>query len=226
MSMAKTARRSLTWASPRTEPSPGQSWSSAMMKGLYPSSQPYDRRVAGVVSGGGECKPALILDRRPSSRQRSPVALVGKVCCKVDARPSPVNVGDLLTTSKTPGHAMKATDQGRAFGAVIGKALQPLARGPRAHHDPRRIAVGGATGLPPCSLTAMLHYRARLLSRFRGVHAAGRCEVIAAGNPGVSRMPPMRPGRRAGNWQRRSEHFAAAAGRSRWRGAAVSVNQR
>ena len=96
---------------------------------LYPSSQPYDRRVAGVVSGGGDYRPALVLDRRESSRQRSPVALVGKVCCKVDARSGPIKVGDLLTTSPTPGYAMKASDQGRAFGAVIGKALQPLASG-------------------------------------------------------------------------------------------------
>jgi len=96
---------------------------------LHPSSEPYDRRVAGVVSGGGDYKPALLLDRRASSRLRSPVALVGKVCCKVDAEHEPVRVGDLLTTSPTPGHAMKACDQGRAFGAVIGKALQPLASG-------------------------------------------------------------------------------------------------
>jgi len=96
---------------------------------LYPISQPYDRRVAGVVSGGGDYTPALVLDRRESSPKRSPVALVGKVYCKVDARSEPVNVRDLLTTSPTPGHAISATDQGRAFGAVIGKALQPLASG-------------------------------------------------------------------------------------------------
>ena len=96
---------------------------------LHPSSGPYDRRVAGVVSGGGEYKPALLLDRRASSRPRSPVALVGKVCCKVDAQHEPVSVGDLLTTSPTPGHAMRASDKDRAFGAVIGKALQPLTSG-------------------------------------------------------------------------------------------------
>ena len=96
---------------------------------LHPSSEPYDRRVAGVVSGAGDYKSALLLDRRASSRPRSPVALVGKVCCKVDAQHGPVNVGDLLTTSPRPGHAMRAADQGRAFGAVIGKALQPLASG-------------------------------------------------------------------------------------------------
>jgi hypothetical protein len=96
---------------------------------LRPSSEPYDPRVAGVVSGGGDYKPALLLDRRDTSRQRSPVALVGKVCCKVDTQYGQIKVGDLLTTSPTPGHAMKATDRDRAFGAVIGKALQPHSDG-------------------------------------------------------------------------------------------------
>jgi hypothetical protein len=52
-----------------------------------------------------------------------------KVYCKVDAQYGPVEVGDLLTTSPTPGHAMKASDLLKAFGAVIGKALRPLASG-------------------------------------------------------------------------------------------------
>jgi len=34
-----------------------------------------------------------------------------------------------LTTSDTPGYAMKATDPLRAFGAVVGKALRPLSEG-------------------------------------------------------------------------------------------------
>jgi hypothetical protein len=38
-------------------------------------------------------------------------------------------VGDLLTTSDRPGHAMKLTDPLRGFGAVIGKALKPMASG-------------------------------------------------------------------------------------------------
>jgi hypothetical protein len=41
----------------------------------------------------------------------------------------PIEVGDLLTTSSCSGHAMKASDPFRAFGAVIGKALRPLASG-------------------------------------------------------------------------------------------------
>ena len=90
---------------------------------------PYDRRVAGVVSGAGEYRPAIVLDRRASSEGRASVALVGKVYCKVDADPAPIAVGDLLTTSARPGFGMKATDSAQAFGAVIGKALKPLREG-------------------------------------------------------------------------------------------------
>ena len=35
----------------------------------------------------------------------------------------------MLTSSPTQGHAMKAIDHGRAFGAVVGKALRPLDSG-------------------------------------------------------------------------------------------------
>jgi hypothetical protein len=57
------------------------------------------------------------------------LALTGRAFCKVDAQYSPIRVGDLLTTSPTPGHAMKAGDPLKAFGAVIGKAMRPLAEG-------------------------------------------------------------------------------------------------
>jgi hypothetical protein len=89
----------------------------------------YDKRVAGVVSGAGNYRPAIVLDRQRTQASRLPVALMGKVCCKVDAQYSPIEVGDLLTTSPTPGHAMKAGDPLRAFGSVIGKALHPLKTG-------------------------------------------------------------------------------------------------
>lgn len=97
--------------------------------GIRVSDTAYDRRVAGVISGAGGYRPAIILDRRKTHAGRRPLALMGKVWCQVDAREAAVAVGDLLTTSTTPGHAMKAGDAARAFGAVIGKALQPLAAG-------------------------------------------------------------------------------------------------
>jgi hypothetical protein len=93
--------------------------------GVRVSERDYDSRVAGVVSGAGSSKPAMILDHRGPSRNRLPLALMGKVYCKVDGTDVPIAIGDLLTTSSTPGHAMKAADPGRAFGTVIGKALQP-----------------------------------------------------------------------------------------------------
>jgi hypothetical protein len=96
---------------------------------LYPSQSAYDRRVVGVVSGAGSYRPAIVLDKQIARSNRRPIALLGKVFCKVDASSAPVKAGDLLTTSSTPGHAMKAVDPATAFGAVIGKALRALDEG-------------------------------------------------------------------------------------------------
>jgi len=96
---------------------------------LHQSEESYDKRVAGVFSGAGDYRPGIILGKEQSQNNRLPLALVGKVFCKVDAQYSPIGVGDLLTTSPTVGHAMKVSDPLQAFGAVIGKALRPLAEG-------------------------------------------------------------------------------------------------
>jgi hypothetical protein len=96
---------------------------------LQKSTRAYDKKVAGVISGAGDCKPGIVLDKKHSQVNRKAVALMGKVYCKADAQSSPIGVGDLLTTSPTPGHAMKAADPLKAFGAVIGKALRPLKKG-------------------------------------------------------------------------------------------------
>jgi len=96
---------------------------------LRVSQSAYDRRVAGVVSGAGELKPGIVLDKRQSGTKRLPIAMVGKVYCRVDAQYSPVEIGDLLTTSATPGHAMKAINPVHSFGAVLGKALRALPSG-------------------------------------------------------------------------------------------------
>jgi hypothetical protein len=96
---------------------------------LIESEQAYDKRVAGVISGAGKYKPGIVLDRQQSQTNRMPIALVGKVYCKVDARYGAITAGDLLTTSATPGHAMKADDPLKAFGALVGKALRPLTKG-------------------------------------------------------------------------------------------------
>ena len=92
---------------------------------LMPSSQAYDRRVVGVVSGAGSYRPGMVLDAGQQGH-RLPIALMGKVFCKAEA---PIAIGDMLTTSSRAGHAMKAQDHGQAFGAVIGKALGALDQG-------------------------------------------------------------------------------------------------
>jgi hypothetical protein len=96
---------------------------------LEPSSVPYDKKAVGVVAGAGNYQPGIVLDHKGGAAARVPISLLGKVSCKADAAYGPIEVGDLLTTSPTPGHAMKANDPQRAFGSVIGKALSPLAAG-------------------------------------------------------------------------------------------------
>lgn len=96
---------------------------------LCTSTSAYDRRVAGVVSGAGGYRPGILLDSFAEAPGRRPIALAGKVYCKVDASHGPVRVGDLLTTSDTAGHAMRVSEPARAFGSVLGKALAPLTTG-------------------------------------------------------------------------------------------------
>ncbi|PFZ80269.1 hypothetical protein COL82_03780 [Bacillus toyonensis] len=96
---------------------------------LQQSQYAYDKRVVGVISGAGNYKPGIILDKQQSQMNRKPVALMGKVYCKVDANYASIEVGDLLTTSDTPGHAMKANDPLKSFGTVIGKAMKPIKKG-------------------------------------------------------------------------------------------------
>ena len=74
-------------------------------------------------------RPGILLDSSPSEGYRLKVSLMGKVYCKADARQAAIQVGDLLTSSDNPGHAMRATDREKAFGAVIGKALGALPSG-------------------------------------------------------------------------------------------------
>lgn len=96
---------------------------------LRACSEPYDRRVAGVVSGAGGLQPGIVMGSWHGRPRRTPIALTGKVFCRVDANYGAVQVGDLLTTSGTLGHAMKATEASRAFGATLGKALGSLSSG-------------------------------------------------------------------------------------------------
>ena len=93
------------------------------------SDRPYDTRVAGVISGAGGIKPGVTLTQENIFDQGQKVAISGRVYCLADASFGAIEPGDLLTTSPTPGHAMKAGDRTRAYGAVIGKAMTGLEKG-------------------------------------------------------------------------------------------------
>ncbi|MFO7607956.1 MAG: hypothetical protein R6X35_01985 [Candidatus Krumholzibacteriia bacterium] len=94
------------------------------------SEEPYDRKVAGIVSGADGVRPGLLMGQRGTAADGAyPVALTGRVYCKVDAAFGPVRPGDLLTTSPTPGHAMRVGDPERAHGAILGKAMTSLESG-------------------------------------------------------------------------------------------------
>ena len=91
--------------------------------------KPYSTLVAGIYS----TKPGMLGSTRkigePSGADEIPLAVVGIVPCKVTAENGPIQIGDLLVTSSTQGHAMKGTDRNRMLGAVVGKALEALPHG-------------------------------------------------------------------------------------------------
>lgn len=92
--------------------------------------QPYDRTVAGVISGAGGLRPGMTMQQPEIVQgEAHPVALTGRVYAWADASFGSIQPGDLLTTSSTPGHAMKVSDYQQAQGAVLGKAMSTLEEG-------------------------------------------------------------------------------------------------
>jgi hypothetical protein len=93
------------------------------------SRKAYDTLVAGVVSA----QPGILLGEGSPTKEQ--IATTGRVLVRVDASKGPVEIGDLLVTSDTPGTAMKSApiDLGGVAihrpGTIIGKALQPLPQG-------------------------------------------------------------------------------------------------
>lgn len=82
------------------------------------SEQAYDRAAVGVVS----TQPGMVIGE-PTVAYAAQIALAGRVPVNVTDENGAVEPGDYLTTSSTPGFAMKATEAG----AVIGVALESFA---------------------------------------------------------------------------------------------------
>ena len=97
--------------------------------GVVSSTAAYDTRVAGVISA----QPGITLGERGADKVA--VATTGRVRVKVDANRAAIEIGDLLVTSDLPGMAMKSEPanlggiQIHRPGTIVGKALEPLAKG-------------------------------------------------------------------------------------------------
>ncbi len=92
------------------------------------SSAAYSPAVVGVHSTA----PAFVGGRPVAGETEAggvPVAILGIVACKVSAENGPIRPGDLLVTSATPGHAMRADREKAQPGTILGKALEPLDSG-------------------------------------------------------------------------------------------------
>lgn len=83
---------------------------------LRPAATMLDPGIAGVVV-------AVVEAPGDGAPQQVLVALAGLVDCKVDAGYGEIRAGDLLTSSPTPGHAMRASDP--IAGTIVGKAAEP-----------------------------------------------------------------------------------------------------
>ena len=93
---------------------------------LMISSTAYDSKVAGIVAGANNLGSGISLG---TGTHDFNVALAGRVYCNVDASEQSIEVGDLLTTSSLPGFAMKVVNKEKAQGAILGKAMESLAKG-------------------------------------------------------------------------------------------------
>ncbi|MCB0141005.1 MAG: hypothetical protein KDE50_13955 [Caldilineaceae bacterium] len=90
------------------------------------STEPYEPMIVGVVS----TNPGLVFDQGQTylagdnanliTDEKTVVAMVGRVPTKFSLENGSINIGDPLTSSSTPGVAMKATQAGQ----IIGYAMQ------------------------------------------------------------------------------------------------------
>jgi hypothetical protein len=94
------------------------------------SESAYDRTVAGIISGANGINPGILLQQEGTLADgKWPVAGAGRVWCLCDADANgPIVAGDMITSSSTVGHGMRA-DSARATGCVVGKAMSSLSKG-------------------------------------------------------------------------------------------------
>jgi hypothetical protein len=90
------------------------------------SQSPYDKKVAGIISGANGINPGLVLQQEGKLEGKNNVALSGRVYVKANNTNGDIQAGDFITTSSIVGEAMKVTDYQKAQGAILGKAMTGL----------------------------------------------------------------------------------------------------
>jgi len=128
----------------------------ARFKVIELSQTPYDPLVAGVVSTA----PTLTMG---SQAEGVPLALTGVVPVRVCGESGSIAVGDLLTTSSTPGHAMRATRPG----PVLGKAMEPFDASEGGVGLVRVLLSPSAVGTETAELEAQVEAQAREIEELR-----------------------------------------------------------
>jgi len=90
--------------------------------GYRPSQMACSALVAGVVS----YRPGMVLGGTEPAEGMTLLALTGIVPVKVTDEGGPIQPGDLLVSSSTPGYAMRWAGGGACPCAIVGKALEPM----------------------------------------------------------------------------------------------------
>jgi hypothetical protein len=97
-----------------------------MSAGVQKSTGVYDENVLGVVS----TQPGIVIgDVQDPGATPVLLALAGRVPIKVNLENGSIKKGDYLTTSSTPGEAMKATKAGQIIGQALTEYSDPSAPG-------------------------------------------------------------------------------------------------
>lgn len=94
---------------------------------LIISNKAYDKHIAGVVSGAKGIRPGILMGQANSLATGDHlITLSGRTYIKANTTNGKIKVGDLLTSSKISGEAMRATSRRKSRGAIIGKAMTEL----------------------------------------------------------------------------------------------------
>ncbi len=110
-------------------------------KTVNPSAGSYDPLLMGVVSSN----PTIVMGQQDAPNG-IPVALAGVVPVKVTLDNGPIAVGDLLTSSSTPGHAMRADRPG----PTVGKAMEAFDGSAGWQGSIRILVAPSAFSMPSC----------------------------------------------------------------------------